>query len=84
MAGRRRKIPKTASQRLAKSLRALRRQGGKLVSLRLSPQAAGVVRGLVEAERYRNVTECVNEAILRLGEGDEASPLREPPAKIET
>jgi hypothetical protein len=40
MASRRGKTPKTASQRLAKSLRASKRQGGKLVSLRLSPQAA--------------------------------------------
>ncbi|HQZ44766.1 MAG TPA: hypothetical protein PK042_01560 [Usitatibacteraceae bacterium] len=82
MARRGRKTPKTASQRLAKSLRALKRQGGKLVSLRLTPQAAGVVRELVDAERYRNVTECVNEAILRLGQGGEAgsprAPLREP------
>lgn len=73
MARRRRKTPMTASQRLAKSLRTLKRQGGKLVSLRLSPRAAGVVRELVDAERYRNVTECVNEAILRLGRGAEAS-----------
>lgn len=83
MAGRRRKTPMTASQRLAKSLRALRRQGGKLVSLRLSPRAAGVVRELVETERYRNVTECVNEAILRLGSGSDAPSLRDTPAKVE-
>lgn len=79
MARRRGRTPKTAAQRLAKSLRALRRQGGRLVSLRLTPQAAGLVQALVEAERYRNVTECVNAAILRLGGDDEARSPREPP-----
>lgn len=81
MARRRRKTPKTAAQRLAKSLRALRRQGGKLVSLRLTPQAAGVVRELLDAERYRNVTECVNEAILHLGVDGESRPSRGAPPK---
>lgn len=56
----------TAAQRLAKSLKALERQGGRQVSLRLSPQAAGVVRDLLGAARFRNLTECVNEAIVRL------------------
>jgi hypothetical protein len=81
---RRRKTPMTAAQRLAKSLRALKRQGGKVVSLRLSPQAAGVVRDLVEGERYRNLTECVNEAIVRLGEVPAARPLRGAPRKSGT
>ena len=84
MASRRRKTPKTASQRLAKSLRALKRQGGKLVSLRLSPQAAGVVRELMEADRYRNVTECVNEAILRLGNGNDVETAREGNPKVDS
>jgi hypothetical protein len=74
MPRRKRKTPMTAAQRLAKSLRALKRQGGKVVSLRLSPEAAGVVRQLVQNERYRNVTECVNEAIVRLAQGQ---PVRE-------
>ncbi len=68
----------TAAQRLAKSLKALESQGGRQVSLRLSPQAAGVVRELLGTARFRNLTECVNEAILRM------APAATPEAATET
>lgn len=57
-----------ATERVRKSLQALKTSGGKRVMLRLSPEANKALRELLEKGDFKNETEAINAAVVRLGE----------------
>lgn len=57
-----------ATERVRKSLQVLKTSGGKRVMLRLSPEANKTLRELLEKGDFKNETEAINAAVVRLGE----------------
>lgn len=54
----------TAKERLAKSKESLAAAGGKMINLRLSPEANQALKTIMETEEFKTETDAVNQSLI--------------------